>query len=336
MGSQFVDFNADGHVDYLSATFDGSPHISYGSKGGFNEPVRLKDAQGQRILISSYWDYDERAHLKTDRALSKGNAPAERCISALAFDWDGDGDNDLLLGSYEKGHLYRQMNEGTNQEPKFTGKNLAVMAGKQPFALPAKMTTPRLVDWDGDGDMDLVAGSFGDSFGQSSVGGGVYLSRNNGAKGKPAFGKLETLIAPSAKGMTAPTRPDAGLYPEVVDYDGDGDLDLVVGGYSLWTPKGRELNAKEKAKVTALRAQLAALTGRRSKLLRKISAEVTEATVGLDPKSKEWRAKVKPIRAKYRNENSAFGKERLAVSKQLKALVPGPQRRSFVWLYERL
>ena len=25
MGSQFVDFNADGHVDYLTATYDGEP-----------------------------------------------------------------------------------------------------------------------------------------------------------------------------------------------------------------------------------------------------------------------------------------------------------------------
>ena len=46
MGSQFVDLDADGHLDYLTATFDGSPHVSYGSKEGFGTPERLKDANG--------------------------------------------------------------------------------------------------------------------------------------------------------------------------------------------------------------------------------------------------------------------------------------------------
>ena len=62
MGSQFVDINADGHLDYLTATFDGSPHVSYGSEKGFGEPVRLKDAQGKRILISSIWNYESKKH----------------------------------------------------------------------------------------------------------------------------------------------------------------------------------------------------------------------------------------------------------------------------------
>ncbi len=44
MGSQFVDFNADGHLDYLTATFDGSPHISYGGAKGFGTPERIKAA----------------------------------------------------------------------------------------------------------------------------------------------------------------------------------------------------------------------------------------------------------------------------------------------------
>ena len=158
MGSQFVDLNADGHLDFLSATFDGSPHISYGSKEGFSPPERLKDADGQRILISSFWNYEDKEHQNTGRSMADGKPRGERCISALAFDWDDDGDYDLLLGSYEKGHLYRQMNEGTRTDPKFTGMNIQVMAGEVPFALPAKMTTPKLVDWDGDGDLDMSVG----------------------------------------------------------------------------------------------------------------------------------------------------------------------------------
>ncbi len=335
MGSQFVDFNADGHLDYVSATFDGSPHIAYGSSEGFGKPERLKDAQGERILIASIWNYEDREHQTIGRAFDTDNPPQERCISALAFDWDGDGDHDLLLGSYENGHLYRQMNEGTDREPKFTGKNIPVMAAGKPFAVPSKMTAPRLVDWDGDGDLDLIAGSFGDSYSQQGKGGAVYLSRNNGTDKKPVFGKLETLIPPSPKGQSKPTRPDAGLYADAVDYDGDGDLDLVVGGYSMWTPKGRQLDDEEKATVARLQKEQTQLRSRQSKLSTKISAEAAEAIAGMDRKSVEARAKRSEVYAKYRDQRMAFAKESQALTKQLNELVPGPQRKSFVWLYER-
>ena len=166
-------------------------------------------------------------------------------------------------------------------------------------------------------------------------GGAVYLSRNNGQNGKPAFGKLETLIPPSPKGQSKPTRPDAGLYVDAVDYDRDGDLDLVVGGYSMWTPKGKKLDAEEKATVARLRKEQQQLSSRRSKLSTKIRAEATEAIAGMDSKSVEARAKRSAVYAKYRDQTSAFGKEYQALAKQLNELVPAPQRKAFVWLYER-
>ena len=336
MGSQFVDLNADGHVDYVSATFDGSPHVAYGSKAGFAEPVRLKDANGKRILISYIWDYDKRKHLTDYRSMPSDMQLNERCISALAFDWDADGDYDLLLGSYENGHLYRQMNEGSNAEPAFTGKNIPVLAGNSPLALSAKMTTPKLVDWDGDGDMDLIVGSFGDSYDQNGKSGGVYLSLNVGEKGKPRFAELEPLIKPSQKGGTGPTGPNVGLYPEAVDYDGDGDLDLVVGGYSLWKPKQKKLSAEEKELVAELRASKADVNKRRTAIMQKVNAEVTKATQGLDRSSKEWRAEWTKIYRQHSKEITALGKEFAALNKRLKRYISTPQRQAFVWLYERL
>ncbi|MHC4108059.1 MAG: FG-GAP repeat domain-containing protein [Planctomycetota bacterium] len=336
MGSQFVDFNADGHLDYLTATFDGSPHIAYGSAKGFGEPERLKDAQGQRILISSIWNYESRKHENLGRSMPDGKPQRERCISALAYDWDADGDHDLLLGSYENGHLYRQMNEGTNAAPEFTGKNIPVMAGNAPFALPAKMTAPRLVDWDRDGDLDLIAGSFGSAWGPTGTGGGVYLSRNDGKKGHPEFGALETLIAPKSKGGTEPIRPDAGLYADAVDYDGDGDLDLVVGGYSMWTPEARSLSGEEQAIVARLRKEQQAVKERQTELMGKVNAEASKATEGLERSSEEYRKKRSAVYAKYRDQMTAIGKESQGLAKQIGELVPAPQRKSFVWLYERM
>ena len=253
----------------------------------------------------------------------------------MAFDWEGDGDYDLLLGSYENGHLYRQMNNGSDRLPQFTGKNIPVMAGDKPFALPAKMTAPRLVDWDADGDLDLIAGSFGESYGATGTGGGVYLSRNDGKRGKPRFGALETLIAPQPKGGTRPIRPDAGLYADAVDYDGDGDLDLVVGAYSMWTPAARVLSEEEQATVARLRKEQQAVQQRQSDLMSKVRAEADKAAAGLDRSSDEYRKKWSAAYQKYGGHIAAIRKESQDLAKQIGELVPAPQRKSFVWLYER-
>ncbi len=60
MGSQFVDFNADGRIDFFTATFDGSPHVAYGTEDGFAEPVRILDKNGKRVMLDMFWDYDEK------------------------------------------------------------------------------------------------------------------------------------------------------------------------------------------------------------------------------------------------------------------------------------
>ena len=65
-------------------------------------------------------------------------------------------------------------------------------------------------------------------------------------------------------------------------------------------------------------------------------AEATEATAGLDRTSEEARAKTTAVYAGYRDQTSASMKEHQALTEKLNALVPGPQRKSFVWLYERL
>lgn len=322
MSPQFVDYNADGHMDIVTATFDGSPHISYGSKDGFQKPQHFLDRHGKRIMLSQFWNYEDK---KWDE---NKDQPKGQFTSAVAFDWDADGDYDLILGSYKGGTIYRQMNEGTNQDPKFTGVNVPVHTAGKPFALAGGVTTPRLVDWDGDGLTDLLCGSFGDSYGED-LGGGVWVYRNVGKLGAPKFGEAMTLIPASTKGQTEPTRPDAGLYADAVDYDGDGDLDLIVGGYSQWREVQLELSPSDKARAETLQEEMNGLTEKFQGMF-----EANFENMAKDASPEELEAGHKKFR-----ETEAYKKlmaELQSKGDELRKLIPAPKRETFVWLYRRI
>ncbi|MHC4840720.1 MAG: FG-GAP-like repeat-containing protein [Planctomycetota bacterium] len=245
MTPQFVDFNADGHMDIVTATFDGSPWVSYGSKEGFAQPGHIKDKDGNRIIISYFYEWAEgkKGGYKTEYH-TNGLEVKAHCISAIATDWDADGDFDLLLGD-RTGGLWLQMNEGEAGKPAFTGQCDQVKMGDKAFNAGGKMTNAKMIDWDGDGLDDLVMGTFGDTW-SAAKGGGVKWFRNTGEKGKPTFEEGKYLIEASPKGADSATRPDAGCYIDVVDWDDDGDLDLVVGGYSLYKKSAEEEEASKR------------------------------------------------------------------------------------------
>jgi hypothetical protein len=244
MGSQFVDYNADGITDLFAATFDGSPWVALGTKEGFKQPEIIKDKNGERVMLSQYWDYDAKKWTNKDH--TGGVQPGAHCISAFAFDWDNDGDLDLVLGGSD-GFLWLQLNEGSAKEPKFSGLCKRVQCEGKDLDAQDKITSPRMVDWDGDGLADIMLGTFGDSYGDGK-GGRVLWYRNVGKKGAPEFAKAQTLIEASAKDAKEANRPDAGLYFDVSDLNGDGLPDLVVGGYSMW-PKAKDDKAAQPNRV---------------------------------------------------------------------------------------
>ena len=132
--------------------------------------------------------------------------------AAPAFvDIDGDGDLDAFV-SNEAGDTLFYRNTGSATVPAFAAPST------NPFGLSdvGGYGIPTLVDIDGDGDLDAFVGNNA---------GDTLFYQNTGSVSAPAF------AAPSTNpfGLS-----DVGTYaaPTLVDIDGDGDLDALLGDQS--------------------------------------------------------------------------------------------------------
>jgi len=339
MSPQFVDFNGDGHLDIVAGIFDGSPHVALGDGKSWRQPTSILDKNGQRIVLNAFWNFDSKKWDSTERCdpvggrPTKNGAPAEgHLTSAIAMDVDRDGDYDLVLGDHRSGFVYLRRNEGSNQKPQFAERNEVVMANGEPMEDTGTVATIRAVDWNSDGLLDLMVSGMGDPYGKN-VGGGVAVYLNTGPQSdkKASFGRAISLIPPSQKGAKGkPNRPDTGLHPAAVDFDGDGDLDLLVGGYSMWTPADKKLTPEQKVEVKKLKAGIAEAAAAQKSIMDKIN-KATEG-LGQDERAK----KLKEQFAGVTDKINALNKQRRDLSKRLNVLAPRDQRVSFTWLYENL
>ncbi|MCC7063136.1 MAG: VCBS repeat-containing protein [Planctomycetes bacterium] len=333
MSPQFVDWNADGQIDIVAGTFDGSPHLSRGTDKGFAAPEQILDREGKRIVLDQFWNFDtkqwDRASRKPGEELHLGGGHA---TSAIAWDWDGDGDLDLLLGDHASDHVYLRRNDGTAAKPAFGKDNEALQAGGSPLLVPGTVATLRGLDWNGDGKLDLLASGMGDAYRQGE-GGGVYVFLNTGDK-TTTLGAPITLVPRSKKDADQPARPDSGLYVDAFDIDGDGDLDLVAGAYSHWSPKGKVLDDAQQQRVTELRAGLAEQQQKMQALQGEIAAAHEKASAGLN--EAEANKKYSELYQARQPERAVIQEQLKALNEELDALVPAAKRESFVWLYENL
>jgi hypothetical protein len=256
-----VDFDNDGTLDMISGSYDpGDVYLFRGlGEDKYEAGESIKDSADVPLVHHpvELARYEEN---KDDPEVDEEKSTLDRIASfgswPEAVDWDGDGDLDLLIGSFS-GEIYLRINDGTRANPSFNPDSLPVNAAGKPINVHGH-AHPVVGDWDRDGVWDLVVGS--------DIG-AVSWFRNTGSATAPEFAAGQSLIPAVAEQkfieqiLGPEESPRQGVRAQicVADYDKDGWLDLIVGDYSdiKWTKELSEEELAEKKKDEARMKKLA-------------------------------------------------------------------------------
>jgi hypothetical protein len=211
-----VDLNGDGSADILSGSYSRQQRdmaglfqvLSGQPNGTFKKAEVLKGTDNEPLIIP----------IKGENEMTENI-----CTRPVAVDWTGNGKLDLIVGNFS-GTFYRFIGEGNGRfNPK---PELLKAKGGDTLRIEGAHSDPFVVDWDGDGDLDILSGS-------SS--GGVQWAENVGGK-TPQLKNFTQLVPPgqpiedgkllAENDLTGPT---TSTRVWVADANSDGKLDILVG-----------------------------------------------------------------------------------------------------------
>lgn len=208
---KMVDYENDGDVDIIVGVDDWS---DYGWDNAYNAEGKWTNGplHGYLYLIENTGDsFLNRGRIKADgKEIDVYGAP-----SPNFSDFDGDGDLDIICGEFLDKLTWFE-NIGTREKPRYAeGRVLTNQEGI--IKMDLEMIVPIAVDWDNDGDDDLVVGD---------EDGRVALIRNSGR----THDRMPVFESPVYFQQQAQHLKFGALVtPVSVDWDGDGDEDIIAG-----------------------------------------------------------------------------------------------------------
>jgi hypothetical protein len=209
---RFVDIDNDGDDDLFVGKSDGRIAF-FVNEGSFSVPLFKLETEDFVVIHEGLDEKNNPSLLKTVLDVGSNSAPE-------FADIDNDGDFDLFVGSKD-GHIFHYENRGNQLSPIFFRKT-PIYKGLR-FG---GNSVPRFADVNGDRALDLLIGTRS---------GKVHLFFNSGMTDEAVFCMDFNVDDPPdirckyQPELLTDIAPQIDAVPELVDWDQDNDLDLVVG-----------------------------------------------------------------------------------------------------------